>query len=213
VITIDPPALEPIPDGPFAGLTCHGYKSILADPPWKFATRSDKGRDRSPDQHYDTMELEEIEALPVELLASRDCFLFLWVCNPFPPSVGERIMRAWGFRYSGVAFTWVKSNPRGRGYHRGLGYGTRQNTERCLLGRRGSPVRLSARVDELIFWPRMEHSRKPPVARTRITKFCAGPHVELFARESGSAEWTGWGNEARKFDVLDTRASCTSESP
>ena len=49
-----------------------GWKAgaISADPNWTFKTRSDEGRDRSPDQHYETDALETIKALPVDRLAA-----------------------------------------------------------------------------------------------------------------------------------------------
>lgn len=39
-----------ITQGPFEGLRRNGYRAILADVPWKFLARSDKGMDRSPDR-------------------------------------------------------------------------------------------------------------------------------------------------------------------
>jgi ParB-like nuclease domain/MT-A70 len=50
---------------------------ILADPPWKFDTYSDKGEDEAAG-HYDTMPLDRIKALPVKMLAAKDCVLLLW---------------------------------------------------------------------------------------------------------------------------------------
>jgi hypothetical protein len=116
-------------------------------------------------------------------------------------------MDAWGFRYSSVAFTWVKTNPKApvlfldhRSFHIGLGHTTRKNAEFCLLGRRGSPKRLSKAVRELIIAPRREHSRKPEEAYARIEQFCAGPRLELFGRQTRLG-WEVWGNEATKFDA------------
>lgn len=53
------------------------YSVILADPPWAFRAWSDKGKGRSAEQHYPTMRLEDIKALPVADLAAGDCVLFL----------------------------------------------------------------------------------------------------------------------------------------
>jgi hypothetical protein len=44
--------------------------AILADPPWHFATRSERGEGRSANQHYRTEGLDQIKQLPVEQLAS-----------------------------------------------------------------------------------------------------------------------------------------------
>jgi N6-adenosine-specific RNA methylase IME4 len=82
--------------------------------------------------------------------------------------------------------------------HRGMGYTTRKNAEDCLLFRVGAPKRLAADIDEVIFAPVREHSRKPGEAIERIERFCAGPHVELFARETRPG-WDSWGDEVGKF--------------
>ena len=93
---------------------------------------------------------DEIKALPVATIAARDCHLFFWTTGPHLPQA-LTVLCAWGFRYSGIAFTWIKLKrntdlgeliPLGQvdaSLHLGLGYTTRKNTEVCLLGRRGSP--------------------------------------------------------------------------
>lgn len=61
-----------VTEGPFAGLKRNHYRAILMDVPWKFLARSDKGMDRSPDNHYSTMTLDQIKALPVRDLVHKD---------------------------------------------------------------------------------------------------------------------------------------------
>ena len=97
-----------LPRGPF--------DIILADPPWRFATRSAKGRGRCPDGdvgafHYETMGLPDIERLPLPDVAALDAALFLWVTDPFLP-VGLRVMQNWGFAYKTIAFTCRPSENR-----------------------------------------------------------------------------------------------------
>jgi N6-adenosine-specific RNA methylase IME4 len=70
------------------------------------------------------------------------------------------------------------------------------------LGRRGRPERLAKDVFEIILAPRREHSRKPDEVYRRIERYCAGPRLELFARESRPG-WTAWGNETTRFDAPD----------
>jgi N6-adenosine-specific RNA methylase IME4 len=41
------------------------YGVIYADCPWQFRVYSDKGKGRSAEAHYDTMDLGAIKALPV----------------------------------------------------------------------------------------------------------------------------------------------------
>jgi N6-adenosine-specific RNA methylase IME4 len=53
--------------------------------------------------------------------AAKNCFLFLWVPLRSVFLV-EPLMRAWGFRFSGAAFAWVKQNPSGVGWFMGCGH-------------------------------------------------------------------------------------------
>lgn len=199
-----------------------GYGAILADPPWQFETRSEKGAGRSPqgqsraaqrrnqaENHYRTMPLAELKALPVGALAARDAVLFLWCVDPLLPQAIE-LGRAWGFEYKTVAFVWAKLRSEGseRGklheepwaklFPLGTGYWTRANPELCLLFTRSAPKRRSASVRKLLIAPRREHSRKPDEARTRIERLVEGPYLELFAREAAPG-WDAWGDEVGKF--------------
>lgn len=195
--------------GPFGDLRVGAYGVIYADPAWRYVVRSAKGEGRSAVRHYATMSLAEIKALPVAGLALRDCHLFLWTTGPHLRQAFD-VMEAWGFRYSAIAFTWVKLNPRAptlffdrRAFHKGLGHTTRKNTEICLLGRLGAPKRLSRDIDELIIAPRRKHSQKPEEARERIERYATGPYVELFAR----SRRTGWDSWGREVGVLDRVAA------
>ena len=58
------------------------YQIIYADPPWTFKTYSNKGKGRSPEQHYPCMTIDDIKRLPVSTIAAKDCVLFLWVTFP-----------------------------------------------------------------------------------------------------------------------------------
>ncbi len=192
----------PLPPGPFS--------VICSDPPWDFKVRSPAGLEGRP-QHYARMTLDEIKALPVASVAAPHCFLFLWTTGPHLPQAFE-VIKAWGFEYSGIGFTWIKLRAKaqywlwkGRPFiyladlFMGGGYGTRKNSEICLCARRGNPARLSANVKEVIISPRREHSRKPVQAMERIEKFCGGPRLEMFSRESRPG-WTSWGLETDKFN-------------
>jgi len=174
--------------------------AILADPPIPFDTWSSKGEGRTPQHHYKCEAFNKLAAIPVAAsVAAPDCYLFLWVPSRSVFLV-EPLMNAWGFVFSGKAFTWAKQNPSGVGWHMGTGYTTRKNTEDCWLGRRGKPQRKSAGVRELIVAPRREHSRKPDAIYSRIEEFCDGPYLELNARQ----RWPGWicvGDEVGKFDA------------
>lgn len=143
---------------------------------------------------YVCMGTEAIRALPVRDIAAQDCILFLWATYPMLPDALS-VIEAWGFAYKTVAFTWVKANRSGKGFHFGLGYWTRANPEICLLATRGRPRRLSRAVPNLLVSPLREHSRKPDEARERIVALCGDlPKAELFARQKVPG-WSAWGNE------------------
>ncbi|MCB1466615.1 MAG: DNA methyltransferase [Rhizobiaceae bacterium] len=173
------------------------FKVILADPAWQFVTRSAKGKGKSPEKHYSTMTLDDICALPIAQLAAPDAALFLWGIWPRIFDC-QRVIEAWGFKYSGLAWEWLKFNPKTGKYAFGCGYGTRKNLEPCLLARKGSPELLNRSVRDHMHAPRREHSRKPDETHQRIETMFAGPYLELFARQPRKG-WTVWGNETTKF--------------
>jgi N6-adenosine-specific RNA methylase IME4 len=197
-------------DHVFSGLQRNHYKAVLCDPPWYFRSYTGFVSDRDPRGHYNVLTRDQIMALPVRDIAAPDCHLFLWVTGPCLPQAFD-IIEAWGFKYSGVAFTWIKLKPGtdperfyADDFHTGLGFTTRKNSEQCLLARRGNAKRVSKSVRELIISPRREHSRKPDEIHERIEEYCAGPYVELFARSSRKG-WRTWGAEATKFDAPTMR--------
>ena len=172
-----------------------GYRAstILADPPWHFATRSQKGDGRSANQHYTTNTLDMIKDLPVGALAAPDCVLLIWILD-WCPGAALEVIKAWGFEHKTTAFTWVKQNASGNGMFMGQGYWTRANPESCWLATRGSPQRLDASIRQLLIAPIAEHSRKPDEVHDRIEKLVGGPYLELYARRPREG-WTTWGNE------------------
>ena len=58
------------------------YGAILADPPWRFVTYSERGTRRGAASHYNVMPFDALAAIPVGDWAARDCILFLWVPKP-----------------------------------------------------------------------------------------------------------------------------------
>ena len=182
------------PKGPFA--------VVYADPAWSFKTFSDKGKDKSPDKHYDCMSLDEICALPVRESLADDAVLFLWATWPLIFRA-ERAIDAWGFKYSGLAWEWLKFNFDSQKFAFGCGYGTRKNLEPLLLARRGSPILKNKSTRDFMFAARREHSRKPDENYERIESMFDGPYLEMFARTERPG-WTAWGNQTTKFPALTT---------
>lgn len=113
---------------PLSDLPQNHYQAVLADPPWKFVTRSAKGLGKSPDKHYKTMTLDEIKALPVRDVCARNAALFMWVIDTHAEMAFD-VIKAWGFKYKTVGLYWAKTTKDGTGFPMGTGFWTRANPE------------------------------------------------------------------------------------
>ncbi len=138
------------------------YPVILADPPWEYRDRALAG-ERGAGCHYPTLDLADLEALPVRDVTADDAMLFLWATMPLLPEAIHLVER-WGFSFKTAAFTWVKTSAGKTGFAWGMGSYTRANAELCLLGTRGKPKPCSRGVHSVILAPRTGHSAKPPEA-------------------------------------------------
>ena len=78
------------------------YSIIYADPPWQYQRSKVQG---AAENHYPTIGIDELCALPVADLAAPDSALFLWATFPQLPEA-LRLIKAWGFQYKSVAFVW-----------------------------------------------------------------------------------------------------------
>lgn len=181
------------------------FDIIYADPPWNFQAYSDKGHSRSPQNHYSTMNLEDICNLNVGSIASKHCVLFLWVTFPHLLQ-GLKVIERWGFQYKTLGFCWVKKNRKSDTWFWGLGYWTRSNPELCLIATRGNPKRVSRSVFSVVATPIERHSKKPDVVRDRIVALMGDiPRIELFARQSASG-WVSVGNEIDGLSIEESIA-------
>lgn len=176
-----PPRLAVVP----AQLDTLGpFQLILADPPWRYEWPAEPTR--RVENHYPTMDLDEIKALGVP--AADDAVLFLWANSALLPEAID-VMGAWGFSYRTCA-VWTKNQL-------GMGYYFRQQHELLLLGMRGHlPAPAPAdRPSSLISAPRGEHSVKPVEAYEVIERMYPDlSRLELFARQARPG-WVAWGNE------------------
>jgi len=165
------------------------YAVIYADPPWDFEVYNEEsGIERAAANHYSTMSLDEICALPIPSLASPAAALFMWTTVPHLRE-SFQVLDAWGFEYK-TNIVWVKDKI-------GLGYFVRNQHELLLIATRGDmPTPLSAnRPSSVITAPRREHSRKPDEAYALIERMYPElPRIELFARQTRPG-WARWGNE------------------
>lgn len=170
------------------------YQIIYADPPWQYKVYSEKGKGRSAENHYSTMNIDDICKLPIKKLADNNCTLFMWMTFPTMKD-GFKVIEKWGFKYKTVAFVWIKQNKKMPSLFWGLGFWTRANAEICIIATKGNPKRISAKVHQVIISPREEHSKKPDETRKRIVELMGDlPRIELFARQKFE-KWDAWGNE------------------
>lgn len=193
---------------PFVGLRRGHYGLILSDPPWNFATFSDKGLGKSPQSHYDCMSLDAIKALPVAELAAPDCALIMWAVSPMLPHALE-VMQAWGFKFKSAG-AWAKQSSTGASWAFGTGFIYRGAAEHFLVGTRGKPAVRSRSIRNLIVAPLREHSRKPEQMREDAAALFAGPRLEMFARERAPG-WDAWGNQAPQLSIRERLAELELE--
>lgn len=183
---------------PFVLLTPGAYRVILCDPPWTFKTYSDKGLGKSPQAHYDCMDIEDIKALPVRSLAHPDgAVCVLWATAPMLPEA-IATLAAWGFAYKSAG-AWAKQSSTGRKWAFGPGYHFRSAAEFFLLGSIGKVEQKVKNVRNLIVAPVREHSRKPDRMYEMCEALWPGPRVELFARSQREG-WGSWGDQVPTFD-------------
>ena len=175
------------------------FNCIYADPPWRY---NNKGGQGVAENHYSTMNKEDIYNLDVAGIAAKDCILFLWVTFPCLPE-GLQAIKQWGFEYKTLGFCWVKRNRKSPTWFWGLGFWTRANPELCIIATKGTPKRVSKAVHCIVDTPVETHSKKPDVVRERIVELVGDiPRIELFARK----QYEGWvclGNEIDDLDIRD----------
>ena len=180
---------------PFDNLTPMKYGLLMADPPWSFDNYSVKGERKNAKFHYECMSIEDICAMPVGHLASKNCLLWLWATNPMLPQALVAMER-WGFQFK-TAGTWVKTTRHGKTAF-GTGYVLRSANEPFLIGTIGT-VKCTRGVRSVVYGQIREHSRKPDEAYAAAEQLV--PHVhraELFSRQARQG-WEVWGNQSQLF--------------
>lgn len=195
------PMRRPDSDAPSADLLRFAddrrFKTILADPPWRFLNRTGKvAPEHRRLSRYDTLTVEEIAALPVAQISDTTAHLYLWVPNALLPE-GLQVLKAWGFSYKSN-IVWHKLRKDGGSDGRGVGFYFRNVTEIILFGTRGKNARTlppGRRQVNYIGTRKREHSRKPDEQYDVIESCSPGPYLELFARGI-RPEWASWGNQA-----------------
>lgn len=168
------------------------FATIYADPPWRY---SNQGTRAATNNHYSTMTVEEIAALPVGELAAEKSHLWLWTTNGFLFEC-PRLFAAWGFEFRS-SYVWVKPQI-------GIGNYLRNSHEFLLLATRGGLVGAARDVRSWGQYDRTRHSAKPEDIRESVVeRVSPGPRLELFARRT-TPDWTVWGNEVEQtLDILE----------
>ena len=152
------------------------YDVIVIDPPWQIRGDYDPdSRRATPD--YPMMSYAEIA--DIEIPASDNCILWLWVTN-LDMHEGFHLVDKWGFDYKNT-LTWAKNKF-------GLGVWMRGQTEHCLLAVKGKPLFTGESISTLLSAPTSGHSIKPDAFYELVDKCCYGRKLDYF----GGKERDGW---------------------
>lgn len=148
---------------------------------------------------YSTMEIEDIENLPVKKLVADSAHLYLWTTNAFLIEA-HWVAESWGFKPK-TMLTWGKVKESGVPSMK-TGYYFRGATEHCLFCVRGS-LKLLTTVGKptLYLSRRLAHSVKPDWFYSLVEECSPGPRLELFSRRPRNG-WDIWGNEVESTITL-----------
>ncbi len=95
------------------------YKTVMADPPWRFQNFTGKVAPEHRRRRYATLALSDIMALPVANLCENAAHPYLWVPNAVLPE-GLAVLKAWGWYKSNIV--WHKVRKDGGSDGRGVGF-------------------------------------------------------------------------------------------
>jgi len=178
------------------------YKIIYADPAWSYQNDKDatfdcttvKGMRRPP---YSVLGSRTIMNFQVNNIADENCILFIWTTDYHLAKCLD-VIRAWGFEYKTVGFTWSKRNKNGSPVCFMGAYTMKSGIELCLIATKGKHAHKIVRKHNVRAYYescREQHSKKPDAIRDRIVEMCGDvPRIELFARQQTDG-WDVWGNE------------------
>ena len=139
------------------------YKTILADPPWKFG----KGWGWGAERYYKLMSVKDICKLQIP--SADNAHLYLWTTNGMiEAALG--VMRAWNFKQKTI-ITWAKTRSI-------FGYYFKGQTEQLLFGVKGSLPPLSYKETTLLTADIRKHSQKPDEIYDKIEAVSPGPYLD-----------------------------------
>jgi len=163
------------------------YPVVYVDPPWQYEYSETESR--AIENQYPTMSLDEIKALKVSEITTKDCVMFMWATSPKLAESLE-LLDAWGFTYKTCA-VWDKQKI-------GMGYYFRQQHELLLVGVKGKPPipKPENRPSSVLSYPRGKHSAKPvEIYEMLEAMYPEMPKLEMFCR-SPREGWGVWGNQS-----------------
>ena len=181
---------------PFEEFKGQKFDVIYADPAWQFNSKKTGGSMKSgASQKYDVMSIDDLKALPVDLISSENCLLVMWWVGAMPQEAIDLVL-AWGFKLKNMnGFVWNKQTKKGLPFF-GMGYYSRAGSEAAIIATKGKPDIKSRSVRAVVTAPVGKHSEKPNEFRKRINELMGKecPKIELFARQRHEG-FESWGNE------------------
>jgi len=179
----------------------------MIDPPWRWKNYSAMHNWRSPESKYQTMELDEVAALPVRELLEPGGVAWVWFTWPMIAEAPNIVEHAWGLRVA-TGGVWGKRT-KGGDLRMGTGLVLRGACEPFLIAQRGTGPGIRGRkvrnlietfhaqeVDGLA----REHSRKPDEVYAVIEALTPGwKRADVFSRQDRHG-WDSWGEQAGLFN-------------
>ncbi len=200
------------------------YPVILADPCWFYNDRYNIHNSRfggGAFAQYGLMRDEDLAALPVDRLATKDAILFCWATGPkINEGVVHRVIDAWGFVPKNYVFVWEKTNRDGSPWY-GTGFYCGGNAEFVIIATRnkGGTLKPAMRPNQIVRAPhptdpvtkKKIHSAKPREVRDRIDLMYPNlKKLELFARDCQPG-WDATGLDYDGKDIRDLLAEVAGE--
>ena len=158
------------------------FPTFYADCPWPY---QNQGTRAATGNHYSTLSIEDLRAMPVPVLACDKSHLWMWATVAFRREAMD-LIEAWGFENKSEII-WSKPQM-------GIGNYVRLSHEILLLGVKGSMRTRGQSQMSVVEADRTAHSAKPEKFRAIVEELSPGPYLELFGRMAVPG-WTIFGNQ------------------
>ena len=164
------------------------YRVIYADPPWKYSDGRAAVSAGGAVAKYELLEIDQLVAMDVAGIATRDAVLFLWATVPMLPE-SMQVIDAWDFEYK-THLVWDKVRP----YYGNYSHVQHELLMVCTRGSccPGEGVQLPRSIIQV---EKRSHSSKPKEFPDLIDAlYPDGGRIELFARDTREG-WSSWGDQ------------------